>query len=62
MGEVNMIKGISVIIPAYQEADSLSNLLPLVNEVLAKMNIPYEILCIDTMEPMDNTENICQEK
>lgn len=62
MGEVNMIKGISIIIPAYQEADSLSNLLPLVNEVLKKINIPYEILCVDTMESMDNTENICQEK
>jgi dolichol-phosphate mannosyltransferase len=51
---------ISVVIPAYQEAENLADLLPRLNDVLVQIKRPYEILVIDTMSSMDNTEEICQ--
>ena len=48
---------ISVVLPAYQEAENLKNILPNIHKVLASVN--HEILVIDTMEPMDNTREIC---
>ena len=50
---------ISVVLPAYQEAENLKNILPNIHEVLK--NVDHEILVIDTMEPMDNTEEVCRE-
>jgi dolichol-phosphate mannosyltransferase len=52
--------GISVVIPAYQEAENLGELLPRVNNALLQIKQPYEILVIDTLSRMDNTEEICQ--
>jgi dolichol-phosphate mannosyltransferase len=51
---------VSVIIPAYQEAENLGELLPRLNTVLSQTKQPYEILVIDTMSRMDNTEEICE--
>lgn len=48
---------ISVVLPAYLEAENLKNILPVIHSVLK--NISHEILVIDTMKPMDNTEEIC---
>ena len=48
---------ISVVLPAYQEAENLKNILPNLHKVLA--SVDHEILVIDTMEPMDNTREIC---
>jgi dolichol-phosphate mannosyltransferase len=51
---------ISVIIPAYQEAENLGELMPRLNAALLQTQQPYEILVIDTMSRMDNTEEICE--
>lgn len=51
---------ISVVLPAYLEAENLKNILPKLNEVLNKMKTEYEILVVDTMEPMDHTQEICE--
>lgn len=50
---------ISVVLPAYQEAENLKNILPNIHEVLK--DVDHEVLVIDTMEPMDNTEEVCRE-
>ncbi len=54
-----MKKGISVIIPSYQEAENLKNILPLLKDGLSSIGAPFEILCVDTMEAMDDTEDVC---
>ena len=51
---------ISVILPAYKEAENLEKILPRLHESLKKINVPYEILVVDTMQPMDQTEEVCQ--
>jgi dolichol-phosphate mannosyltransferase len=51
---------ISVVLPAYQEAENLAELLPQLHDALSRIGQPYEILVIDTMSSMDNTEEICQ--
>ncbi len=48
---------ISVILPAYLEAENLVNILPLIHSALRDLD--YEILVVDTMNPMDNTREIC---
>lgn len=50
---------LSVVIPAYKEADNLKIILPQIQEVLK--DIEFDINIIDTMEAMDNTEAICQQ-
>lgn len=54
-----MEKGISVVLPAYKEAENLAKLLPLIAQALNGTNLPHEILVVDTMEPTDSTETIC---
>ena len=49
---------ISVVLPAYQEAENLKNILPNIHAVLK--DVEHEILVIDTMTPMDDTEAICR--
>ena len=55
------MKEISVVLPAYQEAENLKNILPKLNEALSKNGAEYEILVIDTREAMDNSEAVCNE-
>jgi len=55
------LKNISIVLPAYLEAENLKIMLPKINEVVSAIGCEYEILVIDTMEPMDNTKEICQE-
>jgi dolichol-phosphate mannosyltransferase len=51
---------ISVVIPAYCEAENLNELIPRLNAAFLQIKQPYEILVIDTMSKMDNTEEICE--
>ncbi|MCR5621484.1 MAG: glycosyltransferase [Treponema sp.] len=55
-----MTEGISVVIPSYQEGENLKNILPRLNGELSGIGVPYEILCVDTMEPLDDTEAVCR--
>lgn len=50
---------LSVVIPAYREADNLRVLLPKLHEALK--GIDYDINIVDTMEAMDDTETVCRE-
>lgn len=52
---------LSVIIPSYNEADNLKILLPKLKQNLDLLNIEYEILIIDSMEKIDETEEVCKE-
>lgn len=48
---------ISVVLPAYLEAENLKNILPSIHEALKKLE--HEIIVVDTMESMDDTQEIC---
>lgn len=50
---------ISVILPAYREADNLRKILPYLKRNLDRLEVPYEVLVIDTMEPLDNAKEVC---
>lgn len=52
---------LSVVMPAYREADSLRTLLPkLVPEVQA-LTSDMEIIVVDSLSPLDNSRQICEE-
>ncbi len=48
---------LSVVIPAYKEAENLKVIIPQIQETLK--DIEYEINIIDTIEGMDDTEIVC---
>lgn len=53
--------GISLIIPAYNEAENLKSLLPKVFCALSSLKLSFEVLVIDTMQAMDDTESVCRD-
>lgn len=52
---------LSVIIPAYREADNLRILLPRLLQVLRQMKGRYEVLVVDTDPSKDETPEVCRE-
>jgi len=50
---------LSVAIPSYQEEKNLKVILPKLLSVLDKIEPSYEVLIVDTMEPMDKTKILC---
>lgn len=50
---------ISVVLLAYKEAENLKVLLPQIKEQLEMIGEEYELIIIDTQEPLDNTEEVC---
>ena len=52
---------LSVVIPAYQEAENLRELLPILVATLRGMSIDYEVLVVDSQEPLDETEAVCRD-
>jgi len=48
---------ISIILPAYEESKNLAELLPRINDTLQGKE--FEILVIDTTEPLDNSREVC---
>ncbi len=51
---------LSIIMPAYLEAENLTGLLPRLNQTLFDLKINFEILVVDTQEAMDQTPSICK--
>ncbi|MCI1769535.1 MAG: glycosyltransferase [Mageeibacillus sp.] len=52
--------GLSVVIPAYREAENLKSILPRLVRTLKAACSEWEILIVDTMEPTgDGTEEVC---
>lgn len=56
------MSALTVIIPSYREEENLRVLLPRLKKTLAENSIDSEILIIDTMKPLDNTEQVCKEQ
>lgn len=52
-------KILSVVIPAYLEAENLRVLLPRIKESCDQLGVDYEIIVVDTMEPKDDTRSVC---
>jgi len=52
---------LTVALPSYEEAQNLKTILPLLKKSLLDLNISFEILVIDTIDPLDNTKEICLE-
>lgn len=50
---------LSVVLPCYREAENLGFLLPQIKEAAAALTPHFEVLIVDTQEPMDNTAEIC---
>jgi len=50
---------LSITIPAYREAENLAIMLPSIREAAAALAPSYEVLVVDTQEPMDNTAEVC---
>jgi dolichol-phosphate mannosyltransferase len=50
---------LSVVIPAYLEEESLRSLLPLVKQSAAALTLSFEVLIVDTQQPMDDTAAVC---
>jgi len=50
---------LSICIPAYREAASLTIILPSIMEAAAALTPDFEVLIVDTQEPMDNTAEVC---
>ena len=53
--------GISVVLLAYKEEENLRVLLPQIIENVIKCGEEYEVLVVDTAEPLDNTKSVCEE-
>jgi len=58
MSENSTVK-LSIAMMAYNEEENLGQLLPGIRKSLEDLNVSYEILVIDTIEAMDNTEKVC---
>jgi len=50
---------LSITIPAYREAENLAIMLPSIKDAAAALTPDYEVLIVDTEQPMDNTAEIC---
>lgn len=53
------MKTLSIIIPAYNEGENLEKLLPRIINTLSVQQIIYEIIVVDVVPSLDNTQNIC---
>lgn len=56
----SQLDSLSVILAAYKEAENLEILLPRLKSTLSQLTPSFEILVIDSIEPMDNTTDICK--
>ena len=59
MSEV-LKNGISMVLLSYEEEENLRVLLPQIKEKLDECGEPYEIIVVDSMEPLDNTRDVCK--
>jgi dolichol-phosphate mannosyltransferase len=51
---------LSVVLPAYEEAESLRQILPPLKELAGQLTPRFEILVVDTREPRDDTPQLCE--
>lgn len=53
---------LSVVLPCYREANNLAFLLPQLRQTLDALSLSYEVLVVDTPEPLDDTPRIASEQ
>lgn len=53
---------LSIILPAYLEAENLKGLLPRLKQAAAGVTAHYEILVVDTVAPLDDTRQVCADQ
>ena len=51
---------LSIVVPAYEEAESLKQILPTLQDVANGLTRSFEILVVDTMKPHDDTPVVCE--
>lgn len=52
---------LTIILPAYREAEALRHLLPRITTAASRLTTDYEILVVDALTPVDATQRICAE-
>jgi len=52
---------LTIMIPAYLEEENLRILLPRLNYEIRKLTSEFEIIVVDTMQPLDHTRQVCDE-
>ena len=52
-------KALSIVIPAYGEAENLAELLPRLEKTTSELGIEAEIVIVDAMTKRDNTDDVC---
>src|SRR5207249_1251065 len=52
---------LSVVLPAYEEAESLKQILPRLKETVDRLTSRSEILVVDTTVPKDDTPALCKQ-
>ncbi|MCB0328002.1 MAG: glycosyltransferase [Bdellovibrionales bacterium] len=52
---------LSVVVPSYLEEENLRLLLPRIIKTATELTPEFEVLIIDTMEPLDNTRAVCEQ-
>lgn len=55
------MNSVTVSLLAYKEADNLRILLPKIKEQLESIGLEYEIVVVDSHEPLDDTGSVCEE-
>jgi dolichol-phosphate mannosyltransferase len=50
---------LSIVLPAYEEAENLDSLLPKLHGVAKELAVNYEIVVVDTETPRDSTPEVC---
>ena len=56
-----MENGVTVCLLAYKEEENLKVIIPQIKEVCDDLHISYEILVVDTAQPLDDTPEVCKE-
>ncbi len=54
--------GISVIIPAFNEAENLNKLIPLLHKICSSLCEKYELIVVDSKKTEDDSEKICRDR
>lgn len=52
---------LSVVLLAYKEEENLRVMIPRIREQLKGLTEDYEIIVVDTKEPLDNSKEVCEE-
>ncbi len=58
---MNAVLELSVVIPSFLEEENLRILLPRIRKIVSDITESFEIIVVDSFEPLDNTRLACEE-